>query len=40
MIISSLVEYYDQLLGDPTADIPAPGFCSRQVRAFIELSPG
>lgn len=39
MIIQSLARYYDQLLENPDSGIARPGWCSRQVKYLLELSP-
>ena len=39
MIIQSLVHCYDQLRENPNSGIAQPGWCSRQVRFLLELSP-
>lgn len=39
MIIQSLSHYYDQLLENPDSGIARPGWCSRQVKYLLELSP-
>ena len=38
MILSALASYYEQILSDHPDRIPAPGWCSRQVKFILELS--
>lgn len=40
MIISALCQYYNQLLEDPESGVARPGWCSRQVKYLLMLSPG
>lgn len=39
MIIQSLAHYYDQLLENPESGVARPGWCTRQVKYLLELSP-
>ncbi len=39
MIIQSLARYYNQLLDNPASGIAKPGWCTRQVKYLLELSP-
>ena len=39
MIISSLANYYGRLLENPASGVAKPGWCERQVKFMLELSP-
>lgn len=39
MIISALCQYYDRLLENPESGVAKPGWCSRQVKYLLVLSP-